>query len=86
MDRPTCNTCDWYLPGRSGRGVCGFAPPVAGVVGALDSVGGGAMDGVLQAQTLRPEVAATSPCCVRHPKAQAWQAALRAAEVTPCRD
>ena len=23
MDRPTCSSCDWYLPGRSGRGSCG---------------------------------------------------------------
>lgn len=55
------------------------------MVGALDSLGGGAMDGMLQAVTLEAQVLESRPCCVRHPKAQAWQAALRAAEVTPCR-
>lgn len=85
MDRPTCVSCDWYIPDRSGRGFCGFAPPVAGVTGALDAVGGGAMDGMMRAETLRPVVAGSTPCCVRHPRAAAWQASLRAEEGKPCK-
>lgn len=80
-DRPVCGGCDWYIPeGKTGRGECGFAPPVAGVVGAVEAMGAGCMDGMMQAATLRPVVRAATPCCVRHPKAAAWQAACRTAE------
>ncbi len=78
MIRPTCGTCDWFSAGRGGRGACGYAPPVAAVVGHLDHMGGQAVDGALVAQTLRPEVAVDSPCCSRHPAAADWQRRSRA--------
>lgn len=72
LERPTCGTCHWWIEGRSGQGECGFAPPTAGVIGTLDHIGGGAVDGTMQAATLRPVVRRGAPCCARHPKAKAW--------------